>query len=692
MDRFLKLRSARYTFVRFGTLFIGLGIVATASQADSNCNNIPGVSCYDYTLDFRVQAKTDFVNPDVPVSGTYRGIIKDVTTFRDAGDYIYDQVLSKVTYQERWSIIYEDQGREMYTHSDIRNCRMFSNRGGLISEFLDRLDWNNLNPNWYTKYFYYCHVTTFKEDGSIHVKNDTNHNFWYWFTNPSREGGISVCPTGYELESGSDGQYICNKYCPVGTDENCQHPPEQSRSCTQSAHPIDFINGRKYRDEKLLQSGKNFPIVLSYTYNNHKNFRLRHSGGYANTSSSQPLMELRDSIPASEGYELINSRDIALKSRYFTVSLGNSGGRSFHEHLRYNGNVTNYWRHNYEDYLHISSNKNTLYSHDGRIISFAQSGSAAAYPDMLLQPTDVNEYGFQGYRLSERGKPERIFDTAGRLRRVEQGPMFHSVQYSEDGTAIESIQHANGTEIQFEYDDQGRLVRVYSTEDASADVTLDWSTISFGSNSSVDYNLLTNITKTTQGDHVTSRRFEYSDERWPVSVTAIYDSPTGIANDEQIYAEFEYDDTGRAVYSSLAEGIEAVSVAYPTEEIRQVTNALGKQTTYQFETINGVRRLASVTGEPTSDCLESNTHFQYDEAGNVTLKTVNGDSTRYEYNADNLQTKRIEALGTAEERTILTRWDLTLRKPLEVEYPDRLVQYTYDDLGNQLSRTVTPKP
>lgn len=502
--------------------------------------------------------------------------------------------------------------------------------------------------------------------------------------------GPRICPTGYVLEEDENGiTSSCNLYCPLGSDENCLYPPQNRSSCTESDHPIDFVQGRKYREEELIDTSDNFPVKLNYMYNNRGNWRLTKSGKLSYTNSNIQRMELRDTARVITDPYLINEQELVLHPLTTTISGFDSSGGLYQKVPRYTGNATQYWRHSYEDFLLLSGHTATLYKADGQLIRFNDQGISLSHPSVQLLTVPESEYGYPAYRLVKKGMADRVYDDQGRLRVVEKNGQRHVVQYASNGVDIDSIEHTNGTVLHFEYNQAGQLYKIISSDSSVPEVTLSWRSFSGGGS---DYDLLTKVSKSYSGRDVSlSRRFEYNDSRWPVSITEIYDSPTGEASDEQLYAEFRYDDTGRAVYSSLAEGVEAVSVAYPTDDIRQVTNALGKTTTYQFGTINGVRRLASVTGEPTSDCLESNTHFQYDDSGNVTLKTVNGVSTRYEYNEANLQTKRIEALGTAEERTIITRWDLTLRKPLEVEYPDRLIQYTYDDSGNQLSRSVTPK-
>jgi YD repeat-containing protein len=79
----------------------------------------------------------------------------------------------------------------------------------------------------------------------------------------------------------------------------------------------------------------------------------------------------------------------------------------------------------------------------------------------------------------------------------------------------------------------------------------------------------------------------------------------------------------------------------------------------------------------------------FDANGNVATTTdFNGNVTKYTYDLNrNLETKRIEAFGTSNARTVTTVWHPTLRFPVTVAEPERISTFTYDDLGNILTKT-----
>src|SRR6185312_15161502 len=55
----------------------------------------------------------------------------------------------------------------------------------------------------------------------------------------------------------------------------------------------------------------------------------------------------------------------------------------------------------------------------------------------------------------------------------------------------------------------------------------------------------------------------------------------------------------------------------------------------------------------------------------------------------NLETSRTEAYGTSQARTITTQWDPSWRQPDLITEPNRTTAFTYDSMGNVLTKTIT---
>ena len=194
--------------------------------------------------------------------------------------------------------------------------------------------------------------------------------------------------------------------------------------------------------------------------------------------------------------------------------------------------------------------------------------------------------------------------------------------------------------------------------------------------------MLTRITDATNGTATTARDFSYADNRWPASITKIHTVSNIASNTKILYAEFKYDDQGRAIYSSLANGAEAVAVEYTNNLTRTVTNTLGKDATYTFEFIDGVKKLKKVVGEPTSNCLRSEVEYIYNMDGTVFEKKQNGKTTRYtQYDSQKRELQRIEAFGTPESRVISTEWHPILNLKVKVIEPKSTTEWEYFDGG-----------
>lgn len=185
---------------------------------------------------------------------------------------------------------------------------------------------------------------------------------------------------------------------------------------------------------------------------------------------------------------------------------------------------------------------------------------------------------------------------------------------------------------------------------------------------------------------ITKNKYSYEDPHNTGLLTSITDE-RGIR-----YATWTYDDQGRAISSEHAGGAEKVTVAYNADGSSTVTNALGKRTTYRFQTIQGIRRITAIEGEPSANCPNSNSTFTYDDRGLVKTRTDNkGNVTTFDYNERGLEVSRTEAFGTPQARTVTTTWHPTLFLPATVTEPDRITTYKYDDQGRQLEQQISTR-
>lgn len=229
-------------------------------------------------------------------------------------------------------------------------------------------------------------------------------------------------------------------------------------------------------------------------------------------------------------------------------------------------------------------------------------------------------------------------DNYGRVSRIVD-PYDHSISLTyTDNHQIASVEHPDGL-IQYTYDAAQNL-----------------ETVTYEDNSSVTYH--------------------YENVDFPYHLTGYTDQ------NNVLFASWRYDDKGRVIESKHALDTDLVQLEYfPDRTV--VTDGMGGERIYHMENRGGKRVVASVSGDRCYDCNQNQAQTrQHDEYGNIISRTDwEGVVTNYAYNEAGLEISRVEAVGTANERTILTTWDPVHRKPARVEQGDRATNYFYTDSG-----------
>lgn len=263
-------------------------------------------------------------------------------------------------------------------------------------------------------------------------------------------------------------------------------------------------------------------------------------------------------------------------------------------------------------------------------------------------------------------------------------------EYSNSGKLL-SVTATNGVKQTLTYDaTSGLLMQVQDstghklifayTNSLLSSVTMDTNkTIAY------TYNAAGLITDVKHLDN-THRLYHYEDSRFPTYLTGITDE-RGVR-----YATWSYDAQGRAITSQHAGGAEFGSLAYNADGSTTLTDTLGKQTIYRFDDIAGARRVTSVEGQPTTNCVGANKNYTYTPEGWVASKTDwNGNKTTYTYNTKGQEISRTEASGTVVAKTITSEWHSTLNVKTKVTEPDKETTYNYDVNGlllNQKTRSL----
>ncbi len=251
-------------------------------------------------------------------------------------------------------------------------------------------------------------------------------------------------------------------------------------------------------------------------------------------------------------------------------------------------------------------------------------------------------------------------NSAGETTAIAIESMGVSVSYQLTGDQIDSVSTVQG-DIRYEYDtsENKNLVRI-----VFPDTTAD------------------------DSDNP-ARQYQYSNTSFPSALTGIVDE-TGI-----LFAQWEYDDQGRAIKSWHAADADTTTLDFTfaddaSDPRTTVTNSLGKQTTYHFESINGKKRVTLIEGHQSENCVAANRVKTYDDNGFVaSIEDWNGNITRFERDARGREIKRTEAAGTPAERSIITQWHATLNLPVQVTEGGRSTHYEYDAAGRVTATRVT---
>jgi YD repeat-containing protein len=366
-----------------------------------------------------------------------------------------------------------------------------------------------------------------------------------------------------------------------------------------------------------------------------------------------------------------NPINFSTGNKFQSESDYSAGNDSLLQFVRSYNSFDALWRHNYSTSLRIAVFKSTIYVSlvmaSGREIFFTVNGATVTPNSIglgqLVRLAD-------GWQYTSENNDRYIFDTAGRMINWSNASGYFQ-QFSYTGNQI-IVTDNLGQSLTFTEDAEHQPLTLTGP---GAQITYSY-----------DANRRLVAVSRTLAGQTSLREFHYEDSRNNGLLTGITDE-RGVR-----YATWSYDDQGRAISSEHANGAERIAIEYKSDGGASVTNELGKVTSYQFQTILGVKRIIAIKGEPSANCPNSNSTFTYDDRGLLKTKTDNkGNLTTYDYNTRGLETSRTEAAGTSQARTIITEWHPTLFLPVTVTEPARITSYTYDAQGRRLSQSVTQR-
>ncbi|RAR79726.1 RHS repeat-associated protein [Paracidovorax anthurii] len=334
------------------------------------------------------------------------------------------------------------------------------------------------------------------------------------------------------------------------------------------------------------------------------------------------------------------------------------------------------WSHNHLASLTITATPTgksvSISTGDGRLRTFFQATGASDWTgtsnDSLSQPS-------QGTWIYRRSDDDAVLQfssasASGRLLSITARNGWVTTYTYHASGRLASVSNGFGQTLSLAYDSAGRLTSV---------------TVPGPQVIGYAYDASGRLSSVTAPDGQ-SRAFLYENGDYPQALTGIVDE-SGAR-----WGTFGYDGAGRATSTELAGGVERYQVSYPAGDgsAATVTDPLGTVRTFHYGLNQG--KLA-VTGADTPDgtgrpdaasrvqnalgLIESETDF---------LGTV----TTYQWDTGRrLPLGTTQAAGTPEARTTTTEWHPQWHLPVKVTEAGRETAYSYDGVGNLLTRVVT---
>lgn len=386
------------------------------------------------------------------------------------------------------------------------------------------------------------------------------------------------------------------------------------------------------------------------------------------------------------------------------------------------------------------------YRSDGKIYSFTQVGnnwkSDPDVDDRLETRYAPDRSTILGWKYTDSRQNTEYYDTNGKIVSVfsrsgayqiftytsrsanenlqaEKPVEIPLCLYPQSGSLLPSnlincVTDNNGKQINFQYDDRGRIIKIIDPEGRQHSYAYDGESSGCKADA-IDSRAcnLSNLTSITHPDGKV-KIYYYNEIRkinpgnWCYDVNNaaegfghLYGALTGIVDENNIrYASWSYSCSGLIIGSEHAGGNEKVSLSYGarssdgsqtvavTEYSGLQNNPVATVRNYHYKIVQGVA-VNDWIDKRCNGC-QGMLSRSYDDNGNVLSTTDwNGTITKFFYDVTNgLETSRIEVFGTPQERKISTEWDVKLRLPLRIAEPMNIRNYTYDKSGNILKKSV----
>jgi YD repeat-containing protein len=279
---------------------------------------------------------------------------------------------------------------------------------------------------------------------------------------------------------------------------------------------------------------------------------------------------------------------------------------------------------------------------------------------------------------------KELYDHSGRLQTVTaRNGQVTRYTYSDSVTPKEiapgigyllSITDAFGQQLQFAYDSKGNLVLMKDPAGTLYMYNFD----SLGRLASVEY------PDGRKRTYIYGESAYTAGKQFPFLLTGIVDG-LGVR-----YATFAYTESGAALSTEHAGGVQKYRSQATNSATRTVTDPLGTARAYTFISRSGRQDLFSISQPGPGGSGVRYAYINRDANGNFqSYQDFDGQLTKYVYDLSrNLESIRTEGADTPAQRIIRTEWHPTFTLPARIAEPNRITSFSYDNNGNLLEESI----
>ncbi|MCB1936460.1 MAG: RHS repeat protein, partial [Nitrosomonas sp.] len=302
-------------------------------------------------------------------------------------------------------------------------------------------------------------------------------------------------------------------------------------------------------------------------------------------NTGQPDLDLCVSNPvnAATGNKYTAETDIVLSSGISFLRAYNSNN------LSGGVKIGNNWHHSYQRELYTNPETVTATRTDGKLVYFRLVGSDwinQLQNNEYLNSIDDGNGNIIGWQLTNINDTVEKYDAAGKLLSVTGRDGRTQTLIYDTNNQLVTVTDDIGRELNFTFDGSGRI---------------DTLTDPAGGIYTYGYDAASNLVSVTYPDNKT-RVYHYNEQAY-TNNTDLPRALTGITDENGIrYATYTYDTSGRAIVTEHAGGVNRHALNYDSSSNTVVTDPLGSQYTYNFQTILGVAKSTGQSQPAGSGC------------------------------------------------------------------------------------------